>query len=190
MKKVITILLLAILGAGAAAAQIVRSESRSYTVIKEDKIIRPHNWFVKAGVGVMGSNGAAYGKSNVAAGYQKQFSANGLYWGAQLGLTFIVYDGSNEYRPDGIEDSAPAIFAGSMIGIKRSLGTNTCFDPHIGVGYARAFASDDDGDDCHRVIWEIGLGLWYKRFLVELEYQGSYGFLVDNGVLLNIGFKF
>lgn len=189
MKKVITILLLAILGAGAAAAQIVRSESRSYTVIKEDKIIRPHNWFVKAGGGVMASEGESFGKYNVAAGYQKQFSAAGFYWGAQLGLTSIVYKG---YEPYGrtFKNTAPAIFAGPVIGVKRSLGTNTCLDPHIGVGYARAFPSDDDGEDRNHVIWELGLGIWYKRFLVELEYQGSYGSLVDHGVLLNVGFKF
>ena len=197
MKRIITLLLLLAVGAGVAPAQIVRSQSRSITVVKEEKpkVVYDHNWFVKAGGGIMvddgdGKNeGGTHGKYDIKAGYQQQFSRVGFYWGAQAGLNSFCYDGRDSSGFWGTQ-SGPAIFLGPTIGIKRSLGINTTFDAHIGAGYAHLFASHDDGDDANRVVWELGLGIWYKRFLFEVEYQGSYGYVMDNGVLFNIGFKF
>lgn len=199
MKKIITLLLLAVFCAGMASAQIVRSQSRSVTVINEPKKDDPgvdfgQNWLVKVGGGFMVDDYYTdlHGKYSVIFGYQRQFYKNGLYWGAQAGLNLFCYDAyydTSSYSYTEIK-SGPALSLGPTIGLKRPLGTNTTFDTHIGVQYARLFASDDDGDDCNRVVWEFGLGIWYKRFLIELEYQGSYGYVVDNGLLLNLGFKF
>lgn len=191
MKKIILLLLLAIIGAAGAQAQIVRSESHTITVVKKEKpgVDFGQNWLVKAGGGFMTADcgDSSFGKYSVIVGFQKQFYKNGLYWGAQLGLNSFCYD----IDDDKITGSAPALSFGPTIGIKLPLGVNTTFDPHIGASYAREFASDDDGNDANRIVWEAGLGLWYKRFLIEIEYQGSYGDLTaDNGVLLNFGIKF
>lgn len=195
MKKIITLLLLAVFCAGMASAQIVRSQSRSVTVINEPKKDDPgvdfgQNWLVKVGGGFMVDDYYTdlHGKYSVIFGYQRQFYKNGLYWGAQAGLNSFCYDA---YGDDywGVK-SGSALSLGPTIGLKRPLGNNTTFDTHIGVQYAHLFASDDDGDDGNRAVWEFGLGIWYKRFLIELEYQGSCGCVVDNGLLLNLGFKF
>ena len=191
MKKIILLLLLAIIGAAGAQAQIVRSESHTITVVKKEKpgVDFGQNWLVKAGGGFMAADcgDSSFGKYSVMAGFQKQFYKNGLYWGAQVGLNSFSHD-----TGDNVE-SALALSFGPTIGIKRPLGVNTIFDPHIGVSYGREFTSDDAAkrDDANRIVWEAGLGLWYKRFLIEIEYQGSYGDLTaDNGVLLNFGIKF
>lgn len=191
MRKIIALLLAAVLCAGAATAQIIRTESHSITVLenKKPKVDHGHNFLVKAGAGFMASDAETKVKYSAIFGFQKRFTANGLYWGAQAGLNAIMYDGYRGWG-GGYIDSAPAISLGPTFGIKRALGLNTTFDSHIGVGYACAFSSDDDGDDKHRVIWEVGAGVWFNRFLVELEYQGSHGYLTDNGLLLNVGFKF
>lgn len=192
MKRIVFVLLLAIVSAAAVSAQIVRSESHSITVVKKEK---PHvdydqNWLVKAGGGFMvtDNDNSVFGKYSVLLGFQKQFSKNGLYWGAQAGLNSFSY---RIWRNNlGVDKSAPALFIGPAIGIKRPLGVNTIFDTHLGVSYARELGSDVDGDDANRVVWELGLGLWYKSFLIELEYQGSAAFSSDHGILLNLGIKF
>lgn len=191
MRKIIALLLAAVICAGAATAQIIRTESHSITVLenKKPKVDHGHNFLVKAGAGFMVSDAETKVKYSAIFGYQKRFTANGLYWGAQAGLNAIMcrnYSFYGSYR-----DSAPAISLGPTLGIKRALGSNTVFDSHIGVGYAHAFDVDEiDVDDQNRVIWELGAGIWYKRFLFELEYQGSSIYITDNGLLFNIGFKF
>lgn len=195
MRKIIALLLAVVICAGAATAQIIRTESHSITVMedKKPKVDHGHNFLVKAGAGFMADDcyGNAAVKYSAILGFQKQFSRSGLYWGAQAGLNAVLCIKYGEWGL-GYRDSAPAISLGPTLGIKRSLGLNTTFDSHIGVGYAIALASDDevDNDDKHRVIWEVGAGVWFNRFLVELEYQGSHGYLTDNGLLLNVGFKF
>lgn len=196
MKKIILLLLLAIIGAAGAQAQIVRSESHTITVVKKEKpgVDFGQNWLVKAGGGVMYNSyaDAISAKYNVMIGYQKQFYKNGLYWGAQAGLISIGYDKedvSGYYSYAG--GSAPALAIGPALGLKRPLGVNTVFDTHIGAGYAHAFMSDDCGsDDSNRIFWEAGFGIWYKRFLIEIEYQGSAYGCVDHAALLNLGIKF
>lgn len=198
MRKIIALLLAAVLCAGTATAEIIRTESHSITVLenKKPKVDHGHNFLVKAGAGFMVNDDfykTTKVKYSAIFGYQKQFTGSGLYWGAQAGLNAIMYEGD---RDDGYRDriwfigSSPAISLGPTLGIKRSLGLNTTFDSHIGVGYAVAFPSAKDGADIHRVIWELGAGVWFNRFLVELEYQGSHGYVTDNGLLLNVGFKF
>lgn len=170
MKKIILLLLLAIIGAAGAQAQIVRSESHTITVVKKEKpgVDFGQNWLVKAGGGFMVADiDKFFGKYSVMVGFQKQFYKNGLYWGAQVGLNSFSYDSDH---PDYTVNSAPALSFGPTIGIKRPLGVNTTFDSHIGASYAREFASDDDADDANRIVWEAGLGLWYKRFSFLMLY--------------------
>lgn len=200
MKKIILLLLLAIIGAAGAQAQIVRSESLTRTVVKKEKpgVDFGQNWLVKAGGGVLTTNvecsTSVFAKYSVMLGYQKQFYKNGLYWGGQFGLIATGYDELYDTDSYGESDkgaSCPALAIGPTLGLKRPLGVNTVFDTHIGAGYAHAFTSDDYGtDDSNRLFWEVGFGIWYKRYLIEIEYQGSVYSVIDNGVLLNFGIKF
>lgn len=184
MKKILLATVVAIFSVGSVYAQKVESKSRSITVLEEKKEPKPtvSNWFIKAGGGVlMDDESSVHANYNVALGYQRQFMDNGLYWGAQVGSSPLV-------KYDYISTCA-SIYLGPTLGIKRPIGQNTQFDGHIGVAYQHAFASDD-GDDGNRALWEVGLGFWYKRFLIELEYQGSTPDILNNGILLNIGLRF
>lgn len=193
MRKIIALLLAAVLSAGAATAQIIRTESHSITVMenKKPKVDHGHNFLVKAGAGFMTAEGDTKVKYSAIFGYQKQFSGIGLYWGAQAGLNAVMYEEEVlDYYFKWFAKSAAALSVGPTFGIKHFIDANKTFDSHIGVGYAYALGSDVWSDDKHRVIWEVGAGVWFNRFLVELEYQGSHGYLTDNGLLLNVGFKF
>ena len=192
MRKIIALLLAAVLCVGAATAQIIRTESHSITVMenKKPKVDHGHNFLIKAGAGFMAAEGDTKVKYSAIFGYQKQFTGSGLYWGAQAGLNAVMYEDVDWDNYYWYGESAPALSVGPTFGIKRPLGTNTTFDSHIGVGYALALGISGDDNDKHRVIWEVGAGVWFNRFLVELEYQGSHGYVTDNGLLLNVGFKF
>lgn len=190
MKKIIIILLLALFCAGIASAQIVRSQSRSVTLVSEPKGEHQGNWIVKAGGGLMGSDNRTFGKYSVMVGYQRQFEKNGLYWGVQAGLNSFCYTDYSFYDNDYDRGSAPAQSLGPTIGLKRALGSETTFDTHIGIQYAHMFEFDGFQDDKNRFVWEFGIGIWYKSFLIELEYQGSQGWATDHGMLLNLGVKF
>ena len=195
MRKIIALLLAAVLCAGAATAQIIRTESHSITVMenKKPKVDHGHNFLIKAGAGFMVDDDfykTTKVKYSAIFGYQKQFTGSGLYWGAQAGLNAIMYEDVDWENYHWYTESAPVLSIGPTFGIKRPLGAHTTFDSHIGVGYALTLGISGYENDKHRVIWEAGAGVWFNRFLVELEYQGSHGYVTDNGLLLNVGFKF
>ena len=197
MKKILLATVVAIFSVGSVYAQKVESKSRSIMVLEEKKESKPtvSNWFIKAGGGVlMGDDSSVHANYNVALGYQHQFMDNGLYWGAQVGSSLVEYDGSYTSlwgrSSSRFLSTCASIYLGPTLGIKRPIGQNTQFDGHIGISYQHAFASDDDGDDGNRALWEVGLGFWYKRFLIELEYQGSTPYILNNGILLNIVLRF
>lgn len=161
------------------------------------------------------------GAFNVALGFQKQCNRHGLYWGAQLGVSNInshahhgdyydylrygwTYDGRCEAKGVGI------IYLGSTLGFKKPVSSNVTFDGHLGASYCVSLGKYTDSKDvyyydgvvqnteetkmlAHGPVWELGLGFWIKRFLVELEYRGSYDIEDDHAntsLLLNFGFKF
>lgn len=195
MKQILVIMCLLIGTSWATvSAQKVQSTSRSLTIIrepKEPKVSLPHNWFVKAGAGIlMGESDSFTGdesemcfKPNIAFGYQKQFTKQGLYWGAQTGFTFMPID----YTFESFEGS-PGIYLGPTFGIKKPINYSLEFDGHIGISGALSY---NDGNIDFGPLWELGAGIWINRFLIELIYQGfSSDTALGNGILLNLGFKF
>lgn len=194
--SIIALLLLAF-SCATASAQKIESRSRSLTIYEEPKAPKehlPHNWYAKVGVGGLFSAGESLFDYNAAVGYQKQFNKSGWYWGAQIGCaTFSKQgvDGNNHYSPKLERSFGPYI--GPILGIKKALTSTIQLDGHIGLSYA--FETDTDKN---AVMGELGLGLWYKRFLIELMYQPSHqesGYNQDcyrdaHRILLNIGIKF
>lgn len=199
MKKFLAILLLGVVFTCNIDAQIVRSESRRIQRIDEPKKERVYvdygqNFYVKVGGGILFREEDTFFKYNLALGYQRQFLPEGIYWGAQLGLTPTCFD-FNDHKDYSEIKAAATVYLGPTIGLRRPLGGNTCFDTHIGVAYGRQFGYSEDDylwiEEPNRLVYELGVGIWYKRVLVEVEYQGSYGRVyTDHAPLLNIGFKF
>lgn len=223
MKKLLILLALAV-ATLSAAAQIVQTESR-LTYIQEEhkeKITYPYNFFIKAGGGVVicsdgGETGGAY---NVAFGYQRTVNAHGLYWGAQIGIATFRNVVEDYYSVDGnshrtyFGESHPAIYGGFMLGLKKPVGAKNVFDCHLGATYQASFGRlteyirtskyDWESSVDHYTFesfyggprWELGLGIWFNRVLVELEYAGfkpvhdATWLALNNSILVNVGYRF
>lgn len=195
MKRII-LCLLALVTILSVDAQIISSKSRSIKIQREKPTLLKPNFFIKAGPTVMFAdakddieNQSKLGY-NVSLGYQRPFLPSGVYWGAELGSTMAYYDGydtdDNWYE----NNKAASIYFGPMIGLKKNIDEYTQIDTHLGGGFMHEFASGDDGDDSNRPFWELGVGVWYKRFLIELDYIGSAPYIMTNAIMLNLGFKF
>ncbi len=192
MKRYIVLLLVAIITIGAASGQIVRSTSSRITVEKEKKEPQASfgdNWVVKVGGGGIVINREkneghkTFGGYDLSVGYQHDLHFYGTYVGGQAGIGSAIYENKVDYY------NSATIFLGPTLGLKHTMGENTIFDGHIGVGYERLI-HDKHTDDSNRICWELGLGLWYKRMLFEIEYRGSNGEVLNSGILFNLGFKF
>ena len=199
MKKVILMLLVILLGAQLAGAQIVRSQSRSITVteekkekVKKERINYGHDWVVKlgGGVNIVGDHEMPRTYSyNFSFGYHHILNTQGLYLGGQVGVTSadrMVFD----YHPIVIHHISHNIglYVGPVFGIKIRLADNIKFDQHIGVSYFHRFQNDYWDDE--KIHWNLGLGLWFNRFLVEVDYAGSGPGDLNTAFLLNLGFRF
>lgn len=190
MKKVLFAMAMALLCIPAVKADKVSSTSRIVTVIEPEKEpwTAESNFLVKVGAGAIASGDNEVNFSyNAALGYQRQFNRQGAYWGAQIGLMQNAYE--EVHYPYDIYN-ALSLYLGPTVGLKKHLGVNTQFDGHVGAGYLRTF--DSDAYQANSIKWELGLGIWYKRFLIELQYDGSFASnsITNNGVLLNLGYKF
>lgn len=115
-----------------------------------------------------------------------------------------------DYEDDDEAKGVGIIYLGPVLGFKKPVSSNVTFDGHIGASYCVSLGkytdwkrdvycdgvlqySDENRTLAHGPVWELGLGLWIKRFLVELEYRGFYDIEDDHAntsLLLNFGFKF
>lgn len=193
MKKYLFLaILMALICGPIASAQKIESRSRSITVYEEPKAPKvkkdhlPHNWYAKVGGGILidhYENESAF-DYNIAFGYQKIFNLSGWYWGAQIGGASFPHKIYSDI------DTDFGLYIGPTLGLKRNIGKNLELDTHLGVSYAFVTGFEQSAP-----FWEISAGIWYKRFLIELMYQGSYqdegyGFAPTTRLLLNLGFKF
>lgn len=207
MKKVILMLLAILLGAQLAGAQIVRSQSRSITVteekkekVKKERVNYGHDWVVKLGGGVNITDGYEAFTSfnyNFSFGYQHILNSHGLYLGGQVGITASnddyyqkVYYGNEdwEYHSYTRLQHGIGLYIGPTFGIKLKLTDSIKLDPNISFSYLQSF--NDQKWHCERVQWTIGMGLWFNRFLVEIEYAGTQPGYSTTAFLLNLGFRF
>ncbi len=192
MKKFITILVSAILATAAGSAQIYTSDSRMVTHVKKEKAHYGHNWFVKAGGGcskpLTNYDADIDFVYNAAFGYQKQISAPGFYWGAQIGIT-----SAHEYY-DHVTYSSSFAYLGPTFGIKRKVATGIDLDIHLGTAAGIRVINDKGADAGYGYfLGELGGGVWLNRWFVGLDVRwtdDSRGYTNNIQGVVNLGLKF
>lgn len=182
MKKVIFALIFLLGITSEASAQIIQSTASKITVIKEVTPPTQSWWTIKLGGGLTGpySDGAY----NVNIGYSKYLRNSSLYWNVNVGSSMLYSDTYN-----GVSNN-PTIYLGPAIGIKKAIAKNSniMFDGHFGVSVEYAF---NDYDNLIGISPELGIDLWFNRFLIEADYHPG---IIDgdfvNRFLLNLGWRF
>ena len=184
MKKFITILTLCLMALPAVFAQKVSSNSRSITILHEEKpkSLVESCWAFKLGGGINTNNrGTTDGIYNISIGYHKVLNNDGIYLGAELGSTMYTTEDYWDSSTD------PGIYIGPVLGIKRPFGGYKIFDFHIGVNYNYNF-----GEDINNLAGQAGIGVWFGKYLVEIQYSPMN--LLEqtfcNQIGLNLGIRF
>lgn len=185
MKK-IALLLTALVMCVAAQAQVRTSR----TFVKQKANME---WIVRAGLNINHlagfdvADGVKVGSRagfDVDFGFNRYFNNSNLYWGMELGL--------NSRGGSVGDDEAKFKFAGYnvkyspfTIGYKFPVADGIKIDPHFGVYASYDFATSvkfDNGDESidvkdymdfdnkYDVGIQIGAGVWYKRFNLDLMY--------------------
>lgn len=188
MKKVLSIVAALLLCVG-TQAQIVSSRS---SIVRTEKEPSSTLWFLRAGLNVMNVSGdGAEGLDsnigyNATVGYQKPLGSSGGYWGMEFGL------GSRGFKEDDIKCIAHNIqYSPFTFGWKFEVADNIKIDPHAGVYASYDYTSKMKGDG-ESISWgdfadyldvdynhydvgmNIGVGVWYSRFNLDLTYQRGF----------------
>lgn len=133
------------------------------------------------------------------------------YW-YESGYYYYDYCVLEEHCAEG--KGVAMIYGGFLFGIKKPLNSTLSFDGHIGgsyfvsLGKYKEFESNKyvNGEFTNYTyattlangpVWELGLGIWIKKFLVEIEYRGLYNVNpftwyshVNTALMLNVGYQF
>lgn len=188
MKKVLSIVAALLLCVG-TQAQIVSSRS---SIVRTEKEPSSTLWFLRAGLNVMNVSGdGAEGLDsnigyNATIGYQKPLGSSGGYWGMEFGL------GSRGFKEDDTKCIAHNIqYSPFTFGWKFEVADNIKIDPHAGVYASYDYTSKMKGDG-ESISWgdfadyldvdynhydvgmNIGVGVWYSRFNLDLTYQRGF----------------
>ncbi len=189
MRKVLSVVAALLLCIG-TQAQIVSSRS---SIVKTEKQPSSTQWFARAGLNVMNisGSGAEGAKSNIGynatVGYQKPMGSTGGYWGMEFAL------GSRGFKDDdGVKCIAHnAQYSPFTFGWKFGVVENIKIDAHAGV-YASYDYTSKMKEDGESVSWgdfadymevdynhydvgmNIGVGVWYDRFNLDLTYQHGF----------------
>ena len=188
MKKVLSIVAALLLCVG-TQAQIVSSRS---SIVRTEKEPSSTLWFLRAGLNVMNVSGdGAEGLDsnigyNATVGYQKPLGSSGGYWGMEFGL------GSRGFKEDDTKCIAHTIqYSPFTFGWKFEVADNIKIDPHAGVYASYDYTSKMKGDG-ESISWgdfadyldvdynhydvgmNIGVGVWYSRFNLDLTYQRGF----------------
>lgn len=215
MKKVFSIAAALLLCVG-MHAQIVSTRS---SIIKTERQPSSTQWYLRAGLNMMNMSGSkddGWGGDdqsskagyNFMFGFQKPISTIGTYWGMEFGLGSRGWkdsddDWSDNYMVHNIQVS-PFTF-----GYKYNITDKLAIDAHLGayvsfdyLGKYKSKDGDDeestdlsDWDDWKRFDagMNIGAGIWYSRFNLDISYQR--GFIKTweantSNVLLRLGVAF
>lgn len=178
-------MLLSMLISPCVYAQKVTSESSSITIIRQDKpkskLDITSYWLLKAGGGVELSY-ALDGPQctyNISVGYHHLLDKSGLYIGGQAGSTKVPWEKFDLYSN---------IYLGPVVGLKKAIGSKSILDCHVGADYSLQFEKGGKSD----LMLEAGIGIWFNRFLVELQY-GALNCVEEcfgNQICINLGIKF
>lgn len=194
MKKIFLFLLIFAVATPAMVAQKVTSDSRVIKIEREQKVKKELNikncWLVKVGGGI---NYNKYcdddnvGTYNVALGYNHILNSHGLYVGGQLGANRNTWTENYKYHA-----TSNSIYLGPVLGLKKIVGTSQMLDFHFGVNVNHVFNAYDEEHRNALISSELGAGLWYRRFLIELQYRAQNlndGYITHQFVV-NFGYRF
>lgn len=189
MKKLLSIVAALMLCAG-VQAQIVSTRS---AIVKTEKSAT--QWYLRAGLNMMNLTGDDLDTDsnigyNATVGYQKPLGSAGGYWGMEFGL------GSRGYKNSGKNGDLKSIahnvqYSPFTFGWKFAVADNITIDPHAGIyasfdysskekydgeSWSWGDAADDEGIDYHAYDagMNIGVGVWYDRFNLDLTYQKGF----------------
>lgn len=186
MKKVILILLTILTYSACAQAQIIETDSKMRTVIKEpEKPKSPRFTYYTAKIGGGAFNYDDRGQfspcGNIELGVMRQLNDHGLYFGGEIGgILSTLYNGIKG------DDETGFIFRiGPTLGLIKPVKENLEFDGHIGVKYA--YYKSCPTSYC---IAELGGGVWYKKYFAGVELQEYFSDNSNFGILLNFGIRF
>lgn len=209
MKKVILILLTILISSTFAQAQIIETDSKIRTVIKEPekpKAPRFTYYTAKIGGGMFKDKKADLEKdpqfkgcANIELGIIHQLNDYGLYVGGEIGgiITELYKDKDDDNWMTDKTTTGVELHIGPTIGIIKPIKVNLEFDGHVGTGYG--YCSIPDATSFFQS--EIGAGVWYKRYFAGVEAQGYFkkgdrmpdGNVYENNdyaILLNFGIRF
>ncbi len=228
MKKLILLALTCVMLSG-AQAQIVSSRSVTIKTEKKARTttqyFRVGIGFMNVNGEFLDDTSSKTGY-NVVYGFQKPITDFGLYWGMDFGLGSRGYkwsdnDGSEKYEESFIAHNIQ--ISPINIGWKPTLTDHIKMDIHIGAylsydytgkykwTYGRESGSENLSDFIDALDYEdisysrfdvgmnLGVGVWYDRFNLDLTYQGGFiNALEDNddgnaktrNILLRLGISF
>ena len=201
MKRLLSIAVIALMGAGAAVAQSTIVSSRSVSIISE-KTPSNTQWIFRAGVNVMGADGEGSDRLTTKAGYyfaisiEKPISYFGLNWGMELGLTSRGFGFDTNSSKSSMSLMGHGIrFSPITFGYGYNITDDFKIAAHLGgfisVDYAASLKATYNGesesigisDMYDSVGWEynrfdggiaLGGGLWYKRFNLDVTWQRGF----------------
>lgn len=214
MKKIIAIALLAV-SAISASAQMMTSR----TLMKRET---PTTWYVRAGMSVNMLSGLnTYDKDDglktgskagfeVDLGFNKPMGKSGAYWGMELGLANRGGSITEAYENHDYSLNAWSIkYSPITFGYKYSITDDLKLDGHLGafalVDVSRKAKNDGDEVDADEMFsnrfdagLQVGIGVWYKKFNLDLTYQHGFVGLVESpnstlkcsALMIRLGYAF
>lgn len=142
---------------------------------------------------------------DVTLGLQKAIKGGRFYYGPELGVTSrgfqLEYTGSNWWNVIEYGGLSHGVFVSPLnFGFQQRLSNKLMLDAHVGLPVTYYYCDDieDDGMSDDYDGWDfnmkLGVGVWIKRFNIDLSYR--HGFLEtwgegqSNNVMLGLGYRF
>ena len=142
---------------------------------------------------------------DVTIGLQKAIKGGKFYYGPELGATSrgfqLEYKGSNWWNVIEYGGLSHGVFVSPLnFGFQQRLSNKLTLDAHVGLPVTYYYCDDieDDGMSDDNDGWDfnvkLGVGVWIKRFNIDLSYR--HGFLEtfgegqSNNVMLGLGYRF
>lgn len=175
-----------------------------------------YRWLVKAGVGFTNVQSYKYYdfpqvswikiQECLFAEYQYQIKNSPIFLGAKFGVLNINdagwYDATNYLSPNYeredkyvlAEENNFAFAIGPQIGYFKKLDEKKSLLPSFSIQYCKTMSEIESLDTCV-LRWTLGADLWIKKFILGLDYvgykyMGSVDCPINNGLMVNVGYKF
>lgn len=193
MKKIFLLAIAVVLGIG-ANAQILSSRTVSHKKTESNMM-----WYVKAGVSILNATAPdddADGlKSTVGpdltVGFHKPISTTSFYWGMDLGIGTRGFKYGEKFLAWDLR------FSPITVGYKYAINDVIKLDGHFGGFLSYDFAHNDNADevfDDFDAGFQIGAGVWFNRFNLDVTYQRGFcdmiGTSKSSNVLIRLGYAF